>query len=181
MLRRLVHISQVPHRQRGGGRAGGDRALPGRCRDRVADVPCGGCAGPGERLAYPTPFFIVLLPFLFTTTLLLLWPPAIKLLNLPYLRATRWFAEWYVGGDLGVAFPWFLVLCTGGFGMLTLTARQYEVITGPLGPLEAADAVVFTRETIYNIAHKHGFRATLAPRIYANNCEWPQQVCNATP
>lgn len=47
---------------------------------------------------------------------------------------------------------------------------QYEFVTGPLPPLEAADAVVLTRETIYNIAAKHGLRATLAPRIYEDNC-----------
>ncbi|PIL27396.1 hypothetical protein GSI_10544 [Ganoderma sinense ZZ0214-1] len=47
---------------------------------------------------------------------------------------------------------------------------QYEVVTGPLGPLEAADAVVFTRETIYNIAHKHGFKATFSPRLHNDNC-----------
>ncbi|KIM55766.1 hypothetical protein SCLCIDRAFT_1220939 [Scleroderma citrinum Foug A] len=43
---------------------------------------------------------------------------------------------------------------------------QYEVVTGPLPPLEAADALVHTRETIYNIARKHGLRATLAPRLH---------------
>ncbi|OSD07879.1 FLU1-II protein [Trametes coccinea BRFM310] len=47
---------------------------------------------------------------------------------------------------------------------------QYEVITGPLPPLEAADALVFTRETIYNIANKHGLRATFAPRLHSNSC-----------
>ncbi|KAI1798339.1 glutamine synthetase/guanido kinase [Ganoderma leucocontextum] len=47
---------------------------------------------------------------------------------------------------------------------------QYEVITGPLGPLEAADAVVFTRETIYNIANKHGLKATFSPRLHNDNC-----------
>ena len=47
---------------------------------------------------------------------------------------------------------------------------QFEVITGPLTPLEAADAVVHTRETIYNIASKHGLRATFAPRLHADNC-----------
>jgi len=46
---------------------------------------------------------------------------------------------------------------------------QYEVITGPLTPLEAADAAVFTRETIYNIARAHGLRATFAPRLYTNS------------
>lgn len=47
---------------------------------------------------------------------------------------------------------------------------QYEIITGPLPPLEAADAFMFTRETIVNIASKHGLRATLAPRVYMDNC-----------
>jgi glutamine synthetase len=47
---------------------------------------------------------------------------------------------------------------------------QYEVITGPLPPLEAADALIHTRETIANIASKHGLRATLAPRVYLDNC-----------
>ncbi|KAF8841116.1 glutamine synthetase/guanido kinase [Paxillus ammoniavirescens] len=46
---------------------------------------------------------------------------------------------------------------------------QYEVITGPLSPLEAADALVQTRETIFNIASKHGLRATLAPRLSLYN------------
>jgi glutamine synthetase len=46
------------------------------------------------------------------------------------------------------------------------------VITGPLPPLEAADAVVFTRETIVNIAAKYGMRATFAPRVYTDTCEY---------
>ncbi|KAH7921667.1 glutamine synthetase/guanido kinase [Leucogyrophana mollusca] len=50
------------------------------------------------------------------------------------------------------------------------TPGQYEVVTGPLPPLEAADALVHTRETIYNIANKHGLRATLAPRLDSHNC-----------
>ncbi|KAJ7718973.1 hypothetical protein DFH07DRAFT_933454 [Mycena maculata] len=47
---------------------------------------------------------------------------------------------------------------------------QYEIATGPLPPLQAADALVHTRETIYNIASKHGLRATLAPRIHDYSC-----------
>jgi glutamine synthetase len=47
---------------------------------------------------------------------------------------------------------------------------QYEIVTGPLPPLEAADALVHTRQTITNVASKHGFRATLAPRLHADNC-----------
>ncbi|KAJ3490294.1 hypothetical protein NLI96_g1517 [Meripilus lineatus] len=46
---------------------------------------------------------------------------------------------------------------------------QYEVVTGPLPPMEAADALVFTRETIYNVARENGLRATLAPRIHPNS------------
>jgi Glutamine synthetase, catalytic domain len=47
---------------------------------------------------------------------------------------------------------------------------QYEIVTGPLPPLQAADALIHTRETIYNIASKHGLRATLAPRVFSNSC-----------
>ncbi|RPD65351.1 glutamine synthetase/guanido kinase [Lentinus tigrinus ALCF2SS1-7] len=47
---------------------------------------------------------------------------------------------------------------------------QYEVVTGPLPPLEAADAIVFTRETIYNIANKHGLKATFCPRLQGDSC-----------
>ena len=47
---------------------------------------------------------------------------------------------------------------------------QYEIVTGPLLPLQAADALIHTRETIYNIAKKHGLKATLAPRIFLNSC-----------
>src|SRR6266849_6566198 len=50
--------------------------------------------------------------------------------------------------------------------------KQYEIVTGPLPPLEAADAVVFTRETIINIEAKHGLHATFSPRVYSNNCNF---------
>ncbi|KAI4520888.1 hypothetical protein K525DRAFT_239764 [Schizophyllum commune Loenen D] len=43
---------------------------------------------------------------------------------------------------------------------------QFEVVTGPLPPLEAADAVVHTREIITQTAAKHGLRATFAPRPF---------------
>ena len=43
-------------------------------------------------------------------------------------------------------------------------------MTGPLLPLRAADALVVTRETVYNIVAKHGMRATLAPRIFSDTC-----------
>ncbi|KAF8954897.1 hypothetical protein BDZ97DRAFT_1862383 [Flammula alnicola] len=46
---------------------------------------------------------------------------------------------------------------------------QYEVVTGPLPPLQAADALIHTRETIFNIASKHGLRATLAPRVFLDS------------
>lgn len=46
---------------------------------------------------------------------------------------------------------------------------QYEMVTGPLPPLESADALVHTREIITNTAAKHGLRATFAPRIYMDS------------
>jgi glutamine synthetase len=42
---------------------------------------------------------------------------------------------------------------------------QYEISTAPFPPLQAADALVHTRETIINIASKYGMHATFAPRI----------------
>jgi glutamine synthetase len=39
-----------------------------------------------------------------------------------------------------------------------------------MAPLEAADALVFTRETIFNVAAAHGLRATLAPRVFDDSC-----------
>ena len=47
---------------------------------------------------------------------------------------------------------------------------QYEVITGPLPPLQAVDALIHTRTTIFNVASKHGLRATLAPRVFMDSC-----------
>ena len=47
---------------------------------------------------------------------------------------------------------------------------QYEIVTGPLSPLQAADALVYSREVIYNIANKHKLRATFAPRVFGNSC-----------
>lgn len=49
---------------------------------------------------------------------------------------------------------------------------QYEVITGPLPPLQAVDALVHTRDVIFNVASKHGLRATLAPRVFLDNCTY---------
>ncbi|KZT64593.1 glutamine synthetase/guanido kinase [Daedalea quercina L-15889] len=60
-------------------------------------------------------------------------------------------------------------LQTAGIEVLTYHAEgaagQFEVVTGPLPPLEAVDTLVHTRETIYNVASKHGLRATFAPRV----------------
>lgn len=47
---------------------------------------------------------------------------------------------------------------------------QYEVVARAMDPLEAADALTFTRETIYNVANKHGCKATFAPRAFENTC-----------
>ena len=55
---------------------------------------------------------------------------------------------------------------------MTNAYGQYEMVTGPLGPLEAADAIVNTRELIYNVATKHGLKATFAPRIHKLSCEY---------
>jgi len=46
---------------------------------------------------------------------------------------------------------------------------QYEFVVTHMPPMEAVDALVTTRETIYNIAAKHGFRATLAPRLHMDS------------
>ncbi|KIY72428.1 glutamine synthetase/guanido kinase [Cylindrobasidium torrendii FP15055 ss-10] len=46
---------------------------------------------------------------------------------------------------------------------------QYEVVTGPLQPLEAADAYIYSRMTIVNVAAKHGMHATFAPRVFMNS------------
>ena len=47
---------------------------------------------------------------------------------------------------------------------------QYEIVTGPLPPVEAVDSLVFTRDTIYNVAAKYGVRATLYPKIFKEAC-----------
>jgi len=54
---------------------------------------------------------------------------------------------------------------------LSHSSFQYEVVTGPMSPLEAADALVHTRETIYNIASKHGVKATFAPKLPLDTCQ----------
>jgi hypothetical protein len=51
------------------------------------------------------------------------------------------------------------------------TPGQFEIVTSPLCLLEAADALTVTRETIYNVASKHGMRATLAPRPIPDTCK----------
>lgn len=45
---------------------------------------------------------------------------------------------------------------------------QFEFVTGPYDPLTAADNLVRTRETIYNIASKYNIKATLAPKVFAD-------------
>jgi len=47
---------------------------------------------------------------------------------------------------------------------------QYEFVTGPLPPLESVDALISTREIIVGTANRHGIRATLSPRVFANAC-----------
>ncbi|KAG8995040.1 hypothetical protein FRB93_001230 [Tulasnella sp. JGI-2019a] len=63
-------------------------------------------------------------------------------------------------------------LIAGGIELLAFHSEaapdQYEVVTGPLPPLEAADALVYTRETIMHVANRHGYRATLSPRVSEN-------------
>ena len=49
------------------------------------------------------------------------------------------------------------------------THFQYEVVTGPLAPLESADALIHTREIIVNVVAKYGLRATFAPRIFMDS------------
>jgi glutamine synthetase len=46
---------------------------------------------------------------------------------------------------------------------------QYEVVSGPLPPVEACDGLIYTREVITNIASRHGLRATFAPRPFLNS------------
>ncbi|KIK60795.1 hypothetical protein GYMLUDRAFT_243963 [Collybiopsis luxurians FD-317 M1] len=46
---------------------------------------------------------------------------------------------------------------------------QYELVSGPLTPLDAADQVVFVHELVQNLAAKHGLHATFAPRPFMNS------------
>lgn len=46
------------------------------------------------------------------------------------------------------------------------SAGQFELITGPLPPMEAVDALYVTRETIQTVAQKYGYRATMHPKLY---------------
>lgn len=39
--------------------------------------------------------------------------------------------------------------------------------------MEAVDALVFTRDVIYNLAAKYGVRATLYPKVFAEACTFP--------
>ena len=47
---------------------------------------------------------------------------------------------------------------------------QYEFVTGPLPPLEAADSLLATREIISATAMKYSLRATIIPKPYTNHC-----------
>lgn len=53
----------------------------------------------------------------------------------------------------------------------SLIRAQYELVTGALTPLEAADALIFTRETISNVANRHGLHATFAPQVFDGTCK----------
>ena len=54
-------------------------------------------------------------------------------------------------------------------------------MTVPDKPLQAVDALIFTRETIRNIASKHGLHATFAPCLYADICEHILQTASVQP
>jgi glutamine synthetase len=41
---------------------------------------------------------------------------------------------------------------------------MFEIPTGPLRPIEAVDALVFCKDAVQTIAHKHGFTATCFPK-----------------
>ncbi|EJT97637.1 glutamine synthetase/guanido kinase [Dacryopinax primogenitus] len=43
---------------------------------------------------------------------------------------------------------------------------QYEIVTGPLPPLAACDAIVLTRDIMYHVAAKYGLKATLVPKPF---------------
>ena len=47
---------------------------------------------------------------------------------------------------------------------------QYKIVTGPLQPLQAADALSFSREVIHGTASGYQRRATFAPWIYEHQC-----------
>ena len=47
---------------------------------------------------------------------------------------------------------------------------QYKIVTGPLQPLQAADALSFSRDVIRGTASGHQCRATFAPWIYEHQC-----------
>ncbi|CAG8793825.1 24200_t:CDS:2, partial [Racocetra persica] len=43
---------------------------------------------------------------------------------------------------------------------------QFEIVTGPESPLIAADKIVLTRETIYDVASQAGIKATFVPKPF---------------
>ena len=63
---------------------------------------------------------------------------------------------------------------------LIFTRSQYEFVTGPLPPLESADALISTREIIAATASHSGLRATLSPRIFTPLCQSLNALCMYT-
>ena len=47
---------------------------------------------------------------------------------------------------------------------------QYKIVTGPLQPLQAADALSFSRDVIRGTASGYQSRATFAPWIHEHQC-----------
>jgi glutamine synthetase len=45
---------------------------------------------------------------------------------------------------------------------------QFEIVTGPDNPLTAADKVIVTRQTIYDVAAKNNLKATFIPKPFNN-------------
>jgi len=43
---------------------------------------------------------------------------------------------------------------------------QFEIVSGPLPPLQAADAVAIIRQTIHTVALKYDVHTTMAPRVF---------------
>ena len=54
---------------------------------------------------------------------------------------------------------------------------QYKIVTGPLQPMQAADALSFSRDVIRGTASGHQCRATFAPWIYEHQCATCPLLC----